>query len=389
MSQFTIFFKNGFLTLLFLVCCLVITGCGQKSMSGGFSYDRAGDYEQEEMVQASPKSYMPRTERGAGQRQPEIDQQTLQPQRSNKRMIYYQGYLRLLVSRPADVINAAVELASSCGGYVERMDRMSVTIRVPVADFDSIYKKAIELGDVLKKRITAQDITQSFRDNNLRLKIAKATRERLVELLAKATEEEEKLKILKEIQRLSEEIEQFESRLHILSTLANYSKLTIELEKRKSFLERKNDDIAEFRWIKRLSPFKAVYLQQKGRLELSVPANMVLLEKERQWLVESADGAVMRTSRIVNTPSGDTDFWLEAIRVRLEKEFSQVKIQTAGAFKVLRMVGRSEDPYIYLIGISADGKKKYMDLIEVYYPSQAHEERYGKSVLTSVAGGAK
>lgn len=387
MLQTLLFRRNISVYFLLFSCCLFMTGCGSmKNVStAGYSLGGGADYAMKEMAYDTGMEDM---ESEVPTRKSATDQ-TGPHEPSTKRMIYYQGYLKLLVAQPTKVIDQARALASEHGGYVERLDTMRITLRIPVAKFDFVYKKAMELGDVLKKSINASDITQSFRDDELRLKIARATRERLVELLAKATEEEEKLKILKEIQRLSEEIEQFETRLRILSGLANYSKLSIELEKRRGFTERESKDIAEFRWIKRLSPFRAADLGYKGRLEMSVPENMVLLGKKGQWTVESADGAVMRTGRIANKPSGDSDFWIEALRVRLAAEFSKVEVQTVGEFKVLRMVSRSDEPYIYLVGISAERTQKTMKLIEVYYPSRSHEERYGKSVQACIAGGEK
>ncbi|MDH4319507.1 MAG: DUF4349 domain-containing protein, partial [Desulfobulbaceae bacterium] len=369
------------------ICYLFITGCSASKdiSSAGYALGHRADYEVGAMAYDNS---MEGVELEESVRKP-VNEQSGTPKNSTKRMVYYQGYLKMLVAQPTKVIDQARALASEHGGYVERLDTMSITIRIPVAKFDLVFKKAMELGDVMKKSINASDITQSFQDDELRLKIARATRERLVELLAKATEEEEKLKILKEIQRLSEEIEQFETRLRILSGLANYSKLTIELEKRHGFTERETKDIAEFSWIKKLSPFRAADLGYRGRLEMIVPANMVLLGKKGQWTVESADGAVMRSGWIANKPSGDSDFWIEAVRLRLAAEFSKVEVQTIGEFKVLRMVDRSDEPYIYLVGISADQTKNTMKLIEVYFPSRSHEERYGKSVQASIAGGEK
>ena len=76
--------------------------------------------------------------------------------------------------------------------------------------FQGVFDKILTLGQVLDKSITAQDITDSYNDVELRLKIAQATGRRLMVLLEKAETEKEKLKLLQEIQRINEKIERMQ-----------------------------------------------------------------------------------------------------------------------------------------------------------------------------------
>jgi len=59
-----------------------------------------------------------------------------------------------------------------------------------------------------------------------------------------------------------------------------------------------------------------------------------------------------------------------------------------GEFKLLRLEDRSETPYIYLVGLRVN-RSQVLEMVEVYYPTPAHENRYGEQVFAVIAGGAR
>jgi hypothetical protein len=317
---------------------------------------------------------------------PSHKKQTLQD--PEERMIHYNGYLKLRATNPDDVIESAIELATSVGGYVERRSSTSVTLRVPVARFNDTLAKVEKLGDVLEKSITVEDITDAFMDIDLRLKIAEKTRNRLMELLEKADTEEAKIKLLKEIQRLNEEIENLTNQKNTLSSLANYSRLNVVVVPRQVFSKKPtDDDITEFKWIYSLSPFRRDIAVQSELLKFGAPKEMVALDKKNIWISESADGTIFWASKRLNNPKGDTDFWFEAIRYRLEPEFTKLEIKQLGRFKVVRLVQGAEQSYVYLVGVNAG--EKWIELVEVYFPSMKQEVRYGPTIFDSISKGAE
>lgn len=304
-----------------------------------------------------------------------------------KRKVHYDGYAKVMVTRPVEVVDELVALTTSSGGFVERLVGTTVTLRVPVDKFDEIYKKILSMGDVLEKSVSAQDITDAMTEIGLRLETAKATRERLLILLQKAQSESEKLRLLAEIQRVTEQIDRMTSQLKTLENLANFSRITVELVQRQAMTGRSTEDVAEFRWIHQLSPFQRIVAFEGKKLELKVPDGLVALDDGKHFIAESADGAVFWAGKLKNQPEGSTDFWLEALKVRLEPEFFNVTVETFGQFKVLRMEDRSETPYIYRVGVRVNDKD--LELVEVYYPSAAHETRYAAAVKSSIEGGAQ
>jgi len=165
------------------------------------------------------------------------------------------------------------------------------------------------------------------------------------------------------------------------------SRITVGLVPREALSNRNAGvDIAELAWIRNLSPFKTWVSKGGERLEIETPEGFVELSPKGQFVVESADGARLWTGELENQPRGDTDFWLSAIQERLADEFGSAEIIEKGSFKLLRLVDREEDPYTYIIGVRADGKT--LDLVEIYYPSAAQEDRHGEAILAVIGGGA-
>lgn len=310
------------------------------------------------------------------------------PELSEDRKLHYNGYAKLRVTEMDEILNRVADLAAASGGYTEKRTSVLVTVRVPVSRFHSVFKEMLALGAVLQKSITVNDITEEYTDIELRLSLAKEMQKRLTDLLAKAETEEEKLELLREIRRVTEEIEYLTTLVEMLKSLAEYSRLTVEVEQRHAMGTNTGaDDIAEFRWIHSLSPFRRDVWASGKKLEFEVPKEMVALDKKGRWIAESADGTIFWACKLENKPRGDTDFWFEALKYRLAPEFESSELDRAGKFRILRLADRAKDSYIYLVGVRVEGDR--LELVEVCYPSVAREKRYGKAILESISRGEK
>jgi hypothetical protein len=116
------------------------------------------------------------------------------------------------------------------GGFLAKRDDQSITIRVPAAAFDEAVKRIETVGDMLHRNVAAQDVTEEFRDMEIRLKSARAVQARLTELLAKATKVEESLAIERELDRVSGEIERIEGRMKFLRDRVAFSTITVSFQ---------------------------------------------------------------------------------------------------------------------------------------------------------------
>lgn len=351
-------------------------------------------------MESSPMAAMEKAESGGAYRMPEsFDAEVPAPMRSKradissdpapakKRMVHYNGYAKMRSPKPTDLINQAKVLVIGAGGYVEQIREGNASFRVPVKDFHEIFKKILALGDVLSKNISANDVTDSYSDIDLKLKIAKASRNRYLELLNQTEDEEEKLSLLKEIGRLNESIEAMENMLKTLGSLADFSRLSLDVVGIDTApVSGDKPDIFEFRWIHDLSPFTRANLENGEKIAFETPKDMVPLDGKK-WITESADGVVFYAYRRPNAPAGDSDFWVSAIKTRLESGFKSTTVKSVGQYTCLRWESLSDKPYIYVLGLCA--KDKNLEVFEIYYPTLDHEKRFEESIADVLQKGVK
>lgn len=119
------------------------------------------------------------------------------------------------------------ELARELGGFLARRDDSAITIRVPAARFDEALKRIEGFGDVLHRNVHTEDVTEEFLDIEIRLRNARAVRDRLEKLLEKAVKIEESIQLERELARVAGEIERMEGRLKYLRDRAAFSTLTV------------------------------------------------------------------------------------------------------------------------------------------------------------------
>lgn len=308
------------------------------------------------------------------------------PAASPARKVHYQGEIRLRATQPHQVLTQAVELVRAEGGYVESLEGERAVLQIPAARFRALYERILGLGEVLHKSLSARDVTDEYLDVELRLNQARLMRDRLAALLQKTSDRKEKLRLMRELERLSAEIELQELSMTRLRTLVDYSRLTLQVEGRPAFDGRSEHELRGFGWIDTLATERWSQQDAAERLALAVPAGMVELDGTR-WSAASADGVALGAQRRRNEPRGTTAFWADAIRWRLQQRFDQVEPITAGDFTVLRLLSREEPRFVYWVAVAA--KSDQLQVAQAYFPSPAHEQRYRAQLLASLSGGAK
>ncbi|MDG1479973.1 MAG: DUF4349 domain-containing protein [Myxococcota bacterium] len=382
--------------LMVLAALWLLTGCAKRYELDSYGSSKSYSHEDDVFMDMVPPVAPPQGMHVSRSAQSESNISTTMsgasPQLSataaapTARMVFYNGLVELRVTKTDESIEAIKGMVEALGGTIESRSGRHVTVRVPVARFSEAMEQAMALGDVLSRSVTAEDVTEAYTAIDLRLATARATRDRLVELLARATEESEKIALLKQIQRVNEKIDVTESQLRTLSSLARFSRLTITLVPRQAFADRSHSqDAVGLGWIQDLSPFARSVGDDERRVSVDTPDGLVVLSPRGRFIAESADGAVLWTGRVPNEPRGDAEFWVSAISGRLSAEFESASVTTVGPWTMLRLVSDGDTPYRYLIGVIDTGKK--LELVEIYYPSAEQEERYGEQILASLRGG--
>lgn len=149
-------------------------------------------------------------------------------------MLIYTATMNLAVFQVTEASKQVETMARESGGFLARRDDTSIVIRVPAAKFDDILKRIEKLGDVLHRNVAAEDVTEQFMDMEVRLKNARAVRDRLQKLLEQATKVEESLSIEKELTRVGTEIETLEGKLKYLRDRVTFSTITVGFRPKQS-----------------------------------------------------------------------------------------------------------------------------------------------------------
>jgi hypothetical protein len=286
----------------------------------------------------------------------------------------FSGFATLAVDSVGGVRDRLSSMADGWGGYVESIQANTVVIRVPADRFREAFAAVLALGTVVDKRIESQDVTEALQDLAGRLQIARSTRERLYALLEATGDVKQRLSILQEIRRLTEQIEQISLTLETLQRLVDFSRITVELQSRLGEETRARQGIP-FAWIAGLDPLAASTGRLRARMRLDLGPDFAVLGRERGvFRAESADGVRVRVGTVANRPRGDAAFWQNALAYHLGTLYRSGERLALGELTGVLFTSRDADPYTYFVAVAIRGGS--LRVVEVLYPSRASLEKH-------------
>lgn len=134
-------------------------------------------------------------------------------------------------------------LAASEGGYVQKLSaqaaagaprEVSATLRVPAKQLDGFLTELRKLGRVEQESQANDEVTDQYVDLQARLKSARASEQRMLELLATRTGKlEDVLDAERELARIRQEIESMEGQRVLLAHRVDYA--TVETQLREEY----------------------------------------------------------------------------------------------------------------------------------------------------------
>lgn len=142
------------------------------------------------------------------------------------RKVVYTGRFEIAVADPARAVAQTKSFAERMGGYMQKMTRESIVIRVPAEKFDQAVAALEKIGVVFARDIGAQDVTERYVDLQIRLDNAKALLKKLLELLEKARTVKEAMEVEKEIARVRTEVEGLTGKLNRLKSQVAFATIT-------------------------------------------------------------------------------------------------------------------------------------------------------------------
>ena len=128
-------------------------------------------------------------------------------------------------------------IAEGVGGFVEQLSsngvgefqQSTITVRVPQAEFFSVFEQIKALGEVQNENAGSEDVTERFIDLEARLKSAQREELSLLSLLERAETVAEILTIERELNRVRSDLERLQGQLNFLERRVDLSAITVFL----------------------------------------------------------------------------------------------------------------------------------------------------------------
>ena len=132
------------------------------------------------------------------------------------------GPLSLEVNDVDDALAAVTTIIESAGGYISSSSRsgegqylyLSVTLRVPAAEFSAVMASLRSEGEVLYEDIYSYEVTMQVLDLEARLENLRASEDAFLKLLDRAQTVADVVAVQSELSRIQGDIESFEAQLN-------------------------------------------------------------------------------------------------------------------------------------------------------------------------------
>jgi hypothetical protein len=154
-------------------------------------------------------------------------------------MIVQTASLNILATNYDQASAAIDKLAAAHGGYVEKLDakaqtgnarELAASLRIPTKQLDGFLADVHKLGRVEEETRSNEEVSDQYVDLQARLKSARATEQRLIELLGTRTGKlQDVLEAERELARVRGEIESMQGQSTILVHRVNYATVQVDL----------------------------------------------------------------------------------------------------------------------------------------------------------------
>jgi len=153
------------------------------------------------------------------------------------RMLIWKASLNIQVWSVSNAVNESITFVERKGGFVEKKSdggeaSASLTVRVPAKSFRETLSGIESVGTVTYRNIEGEDVTEDFIDVEARLKNKLVLRDRLKQLLEKATEVKDILSIETELNRVQADIDSMQGRIKSLKGQIEYATVTLHFERK-------------------------------------------------------------------------------------------------------------------------------------------------------------
>ena len=136
--------------------------------------------------------------------------------------------------RLPDAVQDVVGIAEGAGGFVlstelsdERAGTGTIVVRVPAEEFEGALASIGDLGDVERRTVSGEDVSEEFVDLEARLRNFEAQEAVLLRLMDRATTIGETIRVQRELTGVQLEVERIRGRLRFLEDRTSLGTITV------------------------------------------------------------------------------------------------------------------------------------------------------------------
>jgi hypothetical protein len=259
-------YKRSRYSILLFIILLIITfsmGCGRKSTNNSVSNSNTransiapsndgfggfGESKKEvavEFSKANPAAYnVPVEKSPTAAIQPDAAANAAPKITSANRKVVLTGTMDIETNKYDKAVNGILKITEQAGGYIENSTMSgdkaqagdflenrtaNYILRIPAAKFQYIISSLGNLGTIINKTTNGEDVTYQFYDNQARLQTLRVKQARILEILKKTKAMQDVLSAENELQNTIYEIENLTGTQKKLSSLVEFSTLTISV----------------------------------------------------------------------------------------------------------------------------------------------------------------
>ena len=257
------------------------------------------------------------------------------------------------------VVKKITDLAEKFSGYAVYSNMVSIRVKIPVKNSKYFLAEVGQLGEVLFREITSQDVTNEYRDLELKCKNLRALRDRFAELLKKADKVEDILKIESELARITTELEQATGELNVLKNSVDMVTVNIKF----STIRKIDPQVIPVAWIWKLGYIVFIddvekydaAIKDKFAVEATLPEGFVTCFRDKD-VIKAVDGnmSVLQIKSHDDLPGATAEFYQKLIAKHLkEADYKDVACENISLPDNRRgcLVSASIDGYTYYAAV--------------------------------------
>ncbi len=265
------------------------------------------------------------------------------------------------------MLDRAVDLAESRGGWFASLGTDSISLRVPSERARETVEELRTMGDLVERSYSSNNLSPDVVDLESRLKARREVLARYEAVLAEASPKSV-VSVERQITGVVAEIEQLEGRLRVLTDRAAYARIDVSLR----FRQRRaptRDGSSSFAWLNTLNVSDLLHdflygtRARASGAQVPVPEGFASWRRKRRFQAVSPDDVVFRVRKAKNKPKAELSYWREALVNRMKDAgytvLSESDIQASGTPGVLLELGAAngEQDQVYLVAVFVDGRR--------------------------------